>query len=94
MKATHDRHLHDRNFIANPDNWPCWPFLPVKRRDNSLENGNLGVLLSTAEHKAGKMIVYLAYMFDWPQTPEGVKSIKRIEYASVDDLLADGWMVD
>jgi hypothetical protein len=84
----------ERNLILQRGGkyWPSWPFLPIKRKDNRLENKNLGFLYHDAVHSDGKVRVYHAYMFDMP----GVKlsDIPTTEYDSVDAMLADGWVVD
>ncbi len=91
----------DAAFIRKYNDWPCWPFCPLKRRSNSLEKKDLGVLLATQEHadavvkKPGsKFIIYHGYMFDFPKTGEEVSKLPTTEYASLEELLADGWVVD
>lgn len=84
----------DASMIDDPDQWPCWPFLPIKRKNNSLEDKNLGVLLATQEHADGKRIVYHGCLFGWPKTSEAVKALPTTEYESTQQLLADGWIVD
>lgn len=81
----------DRAFILGR-NWPVWPFLPLKRKDNSLERKNLGVLCDDG-FKDGYTI-YHVYLFDLPQTVQGWKAAPRTHYKTVDELLADDWIVD
>lgn len=75
----------DREMILDQDSWPWWPMLPMKRKNNSLEDKNLGVLLSD------KMTIYHFYMFDAPKT---LVNVPKTEYTDVDALLADGWRID
>lgn len=77
--------MTDKEIITDPDSWPCWPVLPLKRKNNSLEDKNLGILL------AGKLTVYHVYMFDIPQD---LSKEPKTKYNHVDELLADGWRVD
>lgn len=79
-----------KRLILNPDEWPVWPFLPVKRKDSSLENKNLGFLVD--EHKKdGKLTVYHGMLFN---TPMKLKELPKSTYDDVDALLADGWVID
>lgn len=76
----------DREMILNgEDQWPCWPLLPVKNTIRKDETGfpELGVIV------AGKpLAVRLSCLFDFnPDAPAK-------QYASIEDLLADGWIVD
>ena len=81
----------DAAMIALPINWPMWPFLPLKRRDNDLEARNLGVLFDDGKKSKGK-IVYHCYVFG--MKPDTLKTCPKTEYESVSALLADGWVVD
>ena len=89
----------DAAMIRDTDRWPAWPCLPLKRRNNSLEDKNLGVLLATEEHRRavngrGKLRVYHGYIFSLPKTQEQWDATPRTEYDTIEELLADGWMVD
>lgn len=77
--------MDDKAFILDPDKWPHWPVLPVKRiKDTQMD---LGCLLDT-----GKIIVVLSNMWALKNTP--ISEQKSITYRTVDELLADGWRVD
>jgi len=78
----------DRDMILNEYKWPCWPFLPVKRKNSKLEDKNLGFILSSV----GKITIWHEYMFDLKDGWQ--KSCQKTEYNSVDEMLQDGWMVD
>ncbi len=80
--------MSDRDMINAPSKWPCWPFLPVKRLNNSLRDKNLGVLID--EGKKTRTI-YHVYMFDLPPSMEGQP---KTEYANTDKMLEEGWRVD
>lgn len=82
----------DRAFILNYDRWPVWPYLPLKRRNNSLEDKNLGVLC--ADGFKNGFTIYHVYLFDLPRTAELFMASPQSHYKTVDDLLSDGWIVD
>lgn len=86
----------DKQFILDYGSWPCWPYLPIKRKDNSLEKGNLGVLVATEDFAKGvKVVVYHVYLFAIPRDKKlSDPSIPKTEYPSVEELLDDGWRVD
>lgn len=79
--------------ISDPDRWPCWPFLPVKKRGNppSISGKTLGLLCYTEEFvERKKVVVYHVYLFDVID----LTACPTTEYASIDDLVAAGWEVD
>ena len=78
----------DKEFIDDPDRWPNWPMLPVKRRDNSLANKNLGLLIDQGKKTR---TVFHVYMFD---LPDSFEDAPKTEYANTDAMVADGWRVD
>ena len=89
----------DKQMIMDPTSWPAWPYLPLKRKNNSLEDGNLGVMLATQEHADAvkgtrPFCIFHVYMFAPPKGKEEWDAAKRTEYANLDALLADGWIVD
>ncbi len=80
MTEPHD----DLSFIKDPNQWPQWPQLPVKRYVNGME---VGVII---EVRTGvEPVVYLKNLYTrfTDDTP-------KLTYGSIDELLADGWMVD
>lgn len=84
--------MSDKDIMSNPDTWPCWPYLPVKRKDNSLEKGNLGFLLADQDFADGKFVIWHLYMFKVKR--EDYDTAKKLEYSSIDDILKDGWIID
>lgn len=84
----------DLTFLKDPDSWPNWPFLPIKRRDNSLVRKNLGVLVASEEYAKGHIIVNHVYLFSLPKTTEDWNACPKTEYDSLEALLRDGWIVD
>ncbi len=86
----------DREFMSNPDLWPCWPLLPVKRHPKDGTGVECGVMVAVAGHLTA---VFMANMIDLGGTylkaslfdkPEVVRHV----YADVDAIQADGWVVD
>ena len=76
-----------RAMMDSPNYWQRWPLLPIKRDRHRWPDSEVGVLLDRRPIK-----VYLCNMWAIPEdTREGTPSI---EYASIDAVLADGWIVD
>lgn len=81
----------DMRMVMNPDRWPAWPYLPVKKRDHNFEDKNLGVLIATEPRT---WVVYHTNVFDRPTTMAEWEALPKTEYPSAYDMLADGWVVD
>lgn len=90
-KRKADRTNDDRAFIERPDQWPRWPWLPLKRKNSELADKNLGVLIANG---AKDYTVYHVNLFDLPMPIERFKASPRTTYLTLDALLADGWRVD
>lgn len=73
----------DLLMINSPDRWPCWPILPMKNRKNR-EPRDLGIIL---DGQPTTILVGCLGLTDWEKA-------ERIRYNSVEELLADGWIVD
>lgn len=80
----------DAEMIANPDRWPAWPILPVKRRGWMDDDCNLGVVLD----EGTRSTVYHVNICDLPKTQEGWIGAAKTHYATVEAMLKDGWIVD
>lgn len=77
-----------RAMILDEDRWPNWPILPLKRGiDNKT---NVGCLVARTDGKPLRVV--LENMFG--NLSAAVAEDQYCEYATVDDLLADGWVVD
>jgi len=81
----------DAEMICNPQFWPSFVVLPLKRR-NAFEERNLGLLFD--EPREAGYRVFLTNMFMLPMPKEEFDKVERINYPSVEALLADGWVVD
>lgn len=76
----------DKRMIEEPGWWSSWPLLPVKRPGRLRHMPELGLI-----HADDQTIVRLANLFDDSAT---IVAATKIEYSTVDALLADGWRVD
>ena len=99
-EAVIKRQREDKEMVTNPPRWPNWPFLPIKRYKPEGGFPDCAVLIDG--NKLGEPIdrnhatlrtALLINMFDLGNA-DAVKKAERKEYASVDEMLADGWMVD
>lgn len=87
--------MSDKAMIQDPNKWPAWPFLPLKKGSYpSIEDKRLGVLYHSPTWSDGKVHVIHCYLFAPPKTREELHATPSTVYESVDALLADGWVVD
>lgn len=88
-----ERAQEDIRMINNPSGWPCWPFLPVKKRgDDNCFPWVMGVIAET-DNVGWRTTVYVgANMYMFREKP--LSACERKTYESVEALVADGWMVD
>lgn len=94
MRPTLRTEPDHKAMMLNPDRWPQWPFLPVKnyRRDipgypwDGMPNCGLMVFFDNVPPT-----VFMTSLYDmkpgWTDGPQ-------LKYASIDELLAQGWIVD
>lgn len=77
-------------FIRNPDQWPCWPRLPLKRRVNHNSETEVGVLLAQDETDL-PIKVWRCNLYERINP----KTTLYYEYASFEELLIEGkWRID
>ena len=84
--------MNDSEMIRNPDLWPFWPRLPVKRpRLGQLVNECAVILDNTDDFGLLKEPVRLYHgnLFD-----ENLYRQRYTDFETIDALLADGWIVD
>lgn len=74
----------DRAFILDQDNWPMWPWLPLKMT-GTLKPAFLDGRHLTRHLEDGIPLQIHAGL-DEPR--------ELLEYLNVDAMLADGWVVD
>jgi len=98
----HFRPGQDLVMMQGSGEWPYWPLLPVKRPDPRFSNGGRG----TSFKQFGLMVavesrmlhVYLARMGEIHAAPgatvnDALDTVERLEYASYEAIVADGWIV-
>ncbi len=81
----------DREFILNPDLWPAWPYLPLKRYPKGRSGPEVCLLVATERPYEA---LYAHNLFHLPPTRDEFLAGKKYVYETVDALLADGWIVD
>lgn len=89
MNPTKAKHLgpgDDLEMIQSPDQWPCWPVLPMKNWKTAKpgEGPETGIIWHG--HPTTILVGCLG-LTDWSKA-------QRIEYGSVEELLEAGWIVD
>lgn len=84
------RQFDDVKFLDNPGAWPCWPLCPVKRYEQTDDAmPNCGVVITEVP------IVYETNMFALlTMTSAEIEALKKHKYDSMEELVADGWLVD
>jgi hypothetical protein len=87
------REIDDAFFLKHHDEWPAFPVCPVKRYEKDKQNTwpTCGIVW------AGKPTVLVVNMFsisgmNFSMAKEKAEAV--YEYASFDDMVADGWIVD
>lgn len=78
----------DVEMINTEELWPHWPVLPVKKRTNGPDSPECGVIASGNLTTVRMLNIFMGW------TKEQFDNAKTYEYASVEELVADGWVVD
>ena len=76
----------DKAMILDESRWPIWPVLPMKHRTRR-EPGGFTVTGIMTTGEPTKILVGTLGITDWKTAPVE-------EFATVDELLANGWIVD
>jgi hypothetical protein len=96
MNGTHHTPADDVAMIGDPDEWPLWPYLPVKRyrEGRGLEHGT--IVDPDVDHDgplaAPTLRVTHAMLPDMPKTVG--RAMPSVLYANPEAVVADGWRVD
>jgi len=87
--------VQDENiaFIKDEDKWPHWPLLPVKKYKEGETWPTFGTLVSPIENN-GILWVVSASIFLLTLEMVTQKSVPIKAYDTVEEMVADGWMVD
>lgn len=79
-------------FLNDPEQWPNFPLCSVKRHREGGGMPDCGTVLALPTTVP---VVYSASMFSFVKmSKDEIRSVPQHKYESVDDLVADGWMVD
>jgi hypothetical protein len=88
----------DLEMIENPNRWPNWPVLPVKRPRLKDDTGfpQLGVIF---EVPAQRYTVHVLNMIMFAEAPADqheklLREAEKFAYPDAAAMLADGWVVD
>jgi hypothetical protein len=79
--------FNDLEFVRNPNDWPMYPYLPLKRRGHL---NNTGFICADGASRT----IYLANIFAVMEGEVEIANTEKIIYSSLEELLKDGWMVD
>jgi len=84
------RQSDDVKFLNRPNVWPCWPLCPVKRYEPANDGFPVcGIVIEKVP------IVYETNMFALSgMTSVEIEALKKHKYDSMEELVADGWLVD
>lgn len=81
--------------INDQARWPLWPFLPVKKpKDHGWPD--LGCVISNGIN-VGVLPVIFNFSVDNIPTIHNKEELRKYilaEYTTVDEMVADGWVVD
>ena len=87
----------DKQFILNPGKWPKWPSLPMKNKDQCgfmLDKIPLGKPIPK-DHKCFRTVYCVnPWEFFTKEDRPKIADVPTKVYESVDEMLADGWVVD
>ena len=82
-------------FLANPDLWPHWPFIPVVRRCSGEEE--LGVVYDAREAvdlTGYSATVWITNLFTLPTEFSEFLQLPKEVYDCAEELAGAGWRVD
>lgn len=82
----------DRRMMENPDDWPRWPYLPLKRPSKDGGWPDFAVLYEHCDARITRIALHLmegAQLFT--VSPEDHSSAQEV---TVDDVMRAGWLVD
>ena len=92
----------DLQFMKEADTWPLWPFLPVKNRKGDYKQAGgwptLGTLMNDSPFKKQTEPINYKESIDEIiqnfQKDIDFKPTVLKKYSSLEELTADGWIVD
>lgn len=93
--STDEMRVRTLQFVANPDLWQYWPFLPLVRRKNGEEE--LGLLYDALHAKdlpGFSCTVWRCNLFLLPATLEELLAMPKEVFDTCEELVSSGWTVD
>jgi len=78
--------------ISNPDKWPLWPFLPMKRLGHVFSREGHGFLHNN--RMRGPHTDATIYMGHLSDVDGPIKDRETKKYDSIEAMVRDGWVVD
>ncbi|MEM2174360.1 MAG: hypothetical protein QXI58_01865 [Candidatus Micrarchaeia archaeon] len=83
----------DEKIMKNPDEWPLWPFLPVKRIIN--DKYQFGILVDgDPDYENTVILAQMHHHIRSLNDYDKLKYYPKLKYNSIDEILKDGWVVD
>lgn len=84
--------ITDKQFVEDPKRWVYWPMLPMKKRNKGKGfPWDVGLIIA---QKGMFSTIHLEVTLWDKNLGEKLKTCEKKVYASVDEMLADGWMCD
>lgn len=80
--------------MKGQDTWGLWPYLPIKRHVNHEVECCLLWAYKTFVEGNPPIPVFGASVYRLPETSEKFLATKKYEYANLEAVVADGWVVD
>lgn len=86
----------DLLYLSTPVLWPVHPFLPIIRykSDGEMDCGVLYDVREQAHLSEFQFTVFLTNLFQLPETESAFLNLPKEQFASLDQLIAAGWVVD
>lgn len=82
---------NDQAMMEHPDQWPCWPWLPIKRRK---PHGPPDCAVLYAGSSDPEKVVFAQVgMYNMPEG-KPITEWPGFRVVTPADLLAEGWVVD
>lgn len=86
----------DLAFLTDSQKWPNYPMCPVKNYNNPKPGGfpEMGVVVASEGPAFPSVILCNMWSLVEAYQKGETEGIEKKEYSSLEELLADGWVVD
>lgn len=83
-------------FLADPERWPAWPFLPLVRRSagGEMTCGLLCDLMALYGLTGFRATVFVTNLFTVPPDLEGFLALPKETFDTAEEVFEAGWRVD